>query len=219
MGADSETEGVDLFAGLHPIFRECVDIHTTKVVVDRPFIQGDIRGDFVYCTNGRMLVRTPVSAVGEGRAAAIRAAIPADRRIITRDGIFAMFALGPWDADPIAIPDGLDETSPCPECKGTGKILTMAEHNQDWECEDCDGSGRWDNHDPNRFPGRYYIASCYLARLARHGASIHLPVSRLSTAPALFTIGELVDGLVMPMDADRVEEGEWRFAGTGVARA
>jgi hypothetical protein len=183
------------FPTLHPIFADSVMDHGS-LALDRPFVLGG----FVVATDGRLLVRTPVTAPGLELTKYWQ--VPG---LKYPKGIEeGLAAQGPHDDEPTPIPGGIVSHVTCPTCGGTGIAVDYWE--SPWECEDCDGEKRIPNVERVRV-GRFDFSAFYLAVLALHGVT----GLRLSKNPprrkgdkgfclgvAWFT-GDGFDGVLVPM--------------------
>jgi hypothetical protein len=102
--------------------RFCADDHDLRAHLRQPFR----RGEFVYATNGHVLLRVPVA---DGYDAAVN-----DKAPTKLEEMFACI-----DAEPVAWRDmpPVHEVHKCARCGGTGKLCVE-------DCESCGGKGEFD---------------------------------------------------------------------------
>jgi hypothetical protein len=200
----------DLFAGLPGIFPCCVDPGCTadvsKVDLSTPWISGD----YVYATDGRIMARVPLDAIGAETAEAIRSVgggpRPPGGRLFREHGVAA-------DPAPLVVPDVGPFVRDCTACAGSGGEITGP-------CDDCDGSGE---HDCGSCGGTGVNGSCvacggdgkptypsaalsdgqkiggyYLAMIRHFGGTIYQTAGDDPGRPFRFKAG-LAEGLLMPV--------------------
>lgn len=178
---------------LPAIFTECIEPWRRpghdKYALDRPFaIDGH-----VYATDGRILVRMPVTPT-------ILAILPVhpEAKFPKAPGEFARC---PWQSEPIAIPPQ-EDGQPCQDCLATGECCCEC-CGDVHVCRTCEGSGS-DAHLVSVPVGPIEVSEHYLRLLRRHNATLYLPACEdPSKEPARFMVRweqhELIEGLVMPM--------------------
>jgi hypothetical protein len=149
------------FPTLHPIFADSVMDHGS-LALDRPFVLGG----FVVATDGRLFVRTPVTAPGLDLTTYWQ--VPG---LKYPKGIEeGLAAQGPHDDDPTPIPGGIVSHVTCWECGGTGEVVDPEYGHGPWDCGDCDGEKLIESRE--RVPvGGFDFQAYYLAVLALHGVT------------------------------------------------
>jgi hypothetical protein len=208
-----------VFDLLPPIFRDCVNPEALRYSLGLPFV----RGDWVYATDGRILVR--VRSTPE-----VAALLPlGDRRVPEVEFYF--------DAAPAYAPEpvtfAVDEPEKCGECDGKGRLPARRCNEcggsgeticsccgQDRNCPDCDGKGRIHAGPCHDCKGTGYdfdetsyshavtfangtkLGQRYAWLLNQHKAEVFLPVRPKTSVvidPVRFTaLGDVV-GFVMPL--------------------
>jgi hypothetical protein len=208
-----------VFDLLPPIFRDCVDPENTRYSVGLPFV----RGDYVYATDGRILVRTRATPE-------VAALLPAgDRRVPKGEAIFddaVEYAPGP-------VAFAVDEPAECPGCDGRRRVperecdecagageTTCPCCRQGRKCPECGGRGTFPAGPCRDCSGTGYdldetsydhavtfangtiLGQKYAWLLKRHDARVFLPARRQTltvTDPVRFTVTGDVEGFVMPL--------------------
>jgi hypothetical protein len=186
---------VDVFEGLPPIFRECVDRHVPRYDLSTPWREGG----HIYATTGRICVRIAVEAL-EGHVALAQrpAARTTDDSRRTPPVVLLFDEALAWTTRLRALPaESPPPTRACEECRGSGWFdsrLGMA-------CEDCDGTGTWRNSERVEVAPGYFLAAHFVDLLRRHECRVWIParLERDNQRPARFLDPHGTEGLVMPM--------------------
>lgn len=171
---------------LPPIFAACVAEESGRYAIDRPFIVGE----FVYATNGAILVRGPKSLVtGE------LPPFPEGFRVPHVEdpglGWYAEFLPDPL---PIAsLPDPLPDCE-CKPCNGTG--LAECDMGHEHDCPECGGVGSYKINRAVEFDGAT-LNEKYLRPLLASNARVHARADG-GRGPVRFFIDGGIEGLLMP---------------------
>lgn len=204
-----------LFALLHPAFRDCCCPENVRPDMSTPWIHGD----FVYATDGEMIVRSP--ATPEIRAAS--SAVPARNKRIK--GPQEVYLGVEYRTEPLTLPPP-ESLEQCVECGGTGQVparkclkcmgLGVIDCNLGHKhcCHVCGGSGTWpagrcgscggfgrgEGRNVSVEVGEHYLSHYLFLWLLSQGATVYAPTSgERGNIPFRFTIGPNVEGRVMPM--------------------
>lgn len=195
METATETVTVDaaerLLSLLHPIFRHCLDPDMARYDLSTPWIVGD----FVYATDARILVRSPVTPelfaayfIGEAK----------------RPDVSSLW--GPYEKQPLVLPS-VESVALCEICKGRGKQgpYQCSEcghtHVMEEDCPACLGFGRGEGMTEGIDVGDYSLSHAFSLLLVKYQAVLFRPVDRGpldKPNPLRFTIGDNVEGWVMP---------------------
>ena len=179
---------------LHPIFKECCLKTSTRYAMDHPFSQGG----YWCATDGRILVRQKTDEPdSDGKYPDTASVWRADE----------LYEPEPMPLDVTAECKNCDgsETQKCEECQGTGECVCRCDHEH--ECGYCDGRGSWDcrcNLGKHYDAGTYLIAGGFVRLILKHGGLIFQPKDKAANkTPFRFTIGDSIEGLVMPMEKEK----------------
>lgn len=162
---------------LHPIFQDCCAKADVRYRLSSPFR----RGQWLYATDGRIAVRCDYDSLD-----AIDVPIFDGDKANTPPVEDVMSELPPR-VKPWRIPELPHPTIVnCARCRGEG-------------CMECDDEGSDTDHgfDAIAF-GDYWMGPHYATLLQKHNAVIYTPSKAFN--PALFVVGEGVEGVVMPIN-------------------
>jgi hypothetical protein len=172
----------------HAIFADCCDPNETRCSIEKPFIQAMGEHEYLWATDGSIMVRRRVSR--EWPPNPIRYVI-GDRRV--------PLCSKAWPRDNIKykqfpIPTGISGTVSCEMCSTMGRP-----QNRKHSCHECDGKGTWRNRKRVQI-GRLGFQAYYIALLAKHGTTeLGIP-TRGYKIPARFVLGE-IEGVLMPLSS------------------
>ena len=171
---------------LPPIFADCVHTEDGRYKMSAPFVSGE----YVSATDGRICVRMPKAGID-------LSVIPPCEKAPPLDGLA-------WNKEyglPLPVPEiePEPELEDCETCNGTGQHWCgdcEAEH----DCGQCDATGKKDVvYKPIDCGGPTPLGSGYVRKLFKHGAKLYPPVGGDQFRPWRFTIGNNIEGLLMPM--------------------
>lgn len=155
----------DLFAGLPPIFRDCVQ-KGSYARYPWPFVIGP----HVYATDGRVACRTLLASVPDY--------VPTDNKGPKADDVFAA-ARTAGIADIPDVPGPVKQ--PCSKCHGSQEVECNLGRTH--ACPDCEDGTEIKNADPVLIDG-HRIGGEYLHLLRKNGfTTINLPSEKLGAAP------------------------------------
>lgn len=210
---EAEVKPADWTTLVPPIFARCVDPYACRHGLSMPFVQGR----WLYATDGRICVRMPAPEPWPFE--------PAGRIPKDLDGnIFRTLACQPEGVE-FPMPEGDCSTCngskhlevrPCPDCEGEGSIECDCDRphcDNTYECEDCkgsgslgpgpcldcDGTGIKDALDSIELAPQCLIRRSYSALLRQAQAVAFPPVARPAREGIRFTIGDDIEGVLMPV--------------------
>ena len=203
---------------LHPIIPECVGPAGFTLNIDKPFP----RDGYVYATNGHICVRQrgakcdppdgetpPVEGLDWTREHYAEAPLVIDPALLPEpppdvacrqcSGTGKQVRCKECDGSGIVICD-YDYDHDCPECKGKGVFAAKADDPKAESCNSCYGTVKADpDYRPCLWPGVAAVSKRYVRLLIRHGGKLYPRVDGRLTHPLYLTVGDDVDGLVMPL--------------------
>ena len=221
MQADLKLDHKDhpVFSKLPAIFRDCVTDSSIRFCLEFP----QLVGEYVYATDGRILVRSP--AIPE-----VVELIPdiAPKKFPAKSCTQLIGSRDDWDATPVSLPS-LDHLERCTVCKGAGhrptRPCSCEMYDEDetpcrglgtipaGQCWDCEGTGIERPRVVSiTLRPDVDLSVFYIRLLARHEARVYLPSEAntpSSIRPVYFTV-EGVEGVVMPME---LNSEEWKARG------
>lgn len=192
---DVAVDPVDaLYKLIHPIFQDCVGGIRGPWDCTTPYVVND----FVYATNGSVVVRQPASF--EIIEAARVVPVKRGKRYSTCGSIYVA---DDFRREPLVLPD-LSRFSHCEWCDGSGhqgpyKCSECGHKSVVETCPKCDGHGSGGGKSEWKAVGGFKISHYYLLMLINHGASLFAPLQSKPACSLKFTAGTEVDGRLMPM--------------------
>lgn len=194
-----------LFSLLHPIFADCCDPDAVRHDLATPFIQAVPALELVpsslhvYATDGRILVRCPVTPALFAACGAVEAR--AKRPLAAK--MIAEFA--PFDfATPYPAPD-TSGLKVCRRCQGANPLPKWMTYDpglldEDGDCGLCHGLNI-DDPFSHEFPiGPCLLAARYAQILDRHKATLFVSTVDPEKSAIRFVVSPDIEGFVMPID-------------------